>query len=221
MSRIGFFLGLVLLVGCNKSVAKSDGAPAPAPSASPAAMAQASPSESAVGVLPTLDVVRGVSIYALPSPFVDQDGASSKIDAFRGQITLVAMFFASCPQACPRLINNTKAIEAALTPKEREGLRVLLITIDPENDTPDVLRGVVKRFGLDAGRWKLLTGKDDDIRDAAAVLGVKYREMDGTLNHSSVITLLDREGRIDARYDGIADTRAAASARIRELLAKR
>lgn len=221
MSRIGLFLGLLLLLGCNKSAAKSDGAPARSASALPAETAQPPPSDSTVGVLPTLDVVRGVSIYALPSPFIDQEGAPAKIDAFRGQITMVAMFFASCPQACPRLINNTKNIEAALSAKEREGLRVLLITIDPENDTPEALRGVVKRFGLDASRWKLLTGKDDDIRDAAAVLGVKYREMDGTLNHSSVITLLDREGRIDARYDGIADTRAVASARIRELLARR
>lgn len=219
MSRFQLALGLLLLAGCDRSAARED---ASARASSAPLVATASPplAQSSAGVLPTLDVVRGVSIYALPAPFVDQDGAPARVDAFRGHVTMVAMFFASCPQACPRLINNAKNIEAALSPKDREALRVLLVTINPENDTPEELRRVVNRFGLDSKRWKLLTGKDDDIRDAAAVLGVKYREMDGTLNHSSVITLLDREGRIEARYDGIADTRLVASARIRELLAK-
>lgn len=183
---------------------------------------QVAPSAPEVpGVLPTEEIVRGVSIYELGAKFVDQSGSPSRIDAFRGHPTIVAMFFSSCPLACPRLIANVKALEASLPPAERADLRVLLITIDPENDTPEVLRGVVTRRELDASRWKLLTGKDDDIREAAAVLGVKYRESDGTINHSSVLTLVDREGRVEGRYDGLADARPSAGKRIHELVAQK
>lgn len=173
------------------------------------------------GVLAAGDVVPGVSIYELPAGFIDQDGAPGKLDAYRGHPTLVAMFYASCPLACPRLIANVKNLEASLSAVERADLRVLLVTIDPENDTPEALRGVIARHKLDAARWKLFTGKEDDIRDAAAVLGIKYRESDGTINHSSVITLVDREGRIQGRYDGLGDARPAAGPKLRELLAKK
>lgn len=200
---------LTLLLGCNK--ARPDG--------STTTDAAATPTLASVpGVLPPSDVVPGVSIYGLAAPFVDQNGAPAKVDAFRGHVTMIAMFYASCPLACPRLIANVKAIEGSLSPSERGDVRVMLVTIDPENDDPPALRAVVVRHALDGARWKLLTGKDDDIRDVAAVLGIKYRDADGSINHSSVITLLDREGHIDARYDGLADSRVPASRRVHELL---
>lgn len=173
------------------------------------------------GVLPAGDVVRGASIYELPASFVDQDGTPAKLDVYRGHPTLVAMFYASCPLACPRLIANVKNLEASLSPADRANLRVVLVTIDPENDTPEALRGVVKRHQLDTARWKLFTGKEDDVRDCAAVLGIKYRESDGTINHSSVITLVDDAGRIEGRYDGLTDARPTAGPKIHELLTKK
>lgn len=221
MMRLALALALAL-VGCDKRTShgtESTANVAPSASMGAASGAPASSPERAANahVLAAVDVVRGVSIYDLRSPYVDQSGQPTHIDRHRGHPTLIAMFYGSCPSACPKLIGNLKKIEGALSPSARDGLRVLLVTIDPENDTPEALRGVVSRYALDTARWSLLTGKDDDIRDAAAVLGIQYRQADGSINHSSVITLLDREGRVDARYDGLTDAHEDAAKRISAL----
>lgn len=223
--RIGEAL---VLLGVALSACKSPKPePANADATSPSAVSVVGPSSAGgsaaeiPGVLPASDVVRGVSIFGLTTKFTNQHGKPMALDEARGHVTIIAMFYASCPLACPRLIANVKAAEDALSPEQRRDLRVVLVTIDPENDTPAALAGVVDRYKLDGARWSLLTGKDDDIRDVAAVLGIKYREDDGSINHSSVITLLDREGKIDARFDGLTDTRLPQAQRIRELQAIR
>ncbi|MFO0675303.1 MAG: SCO family protein [Polyangiaceae bacterium] len=187
----------------------------------PAARDALAPVVTTDGVLPTTDVVRGISLYALEAKLEDQTGRSIRFELFRGQPTIVAMFYASCPQACPRLISNIKAIEAALDPAARAKLRVLLISIDPETDDPATLRRVVDRHGLDTARWRLARTDAETMREIAAVLGVKYRRDDGTLNHSSVITVLDQAGAIDSRFDGMSGAALAASDRIRELSRQR
>jgi protein SCO1/2 len=115
------------------------------------------------------------------------------------------------------LISNIKRIEAALDPAVRSELRVVLVSFDPKHDTPEALRGVIERHGVDASRWMLMTGKDDEIRDVAAVLGIKYRQADGSFNHSSVITLLDRDGVIKLRVDGMGESSATMVNRVAEV----
>lgn len=212
-----WLVAALAVAGCKKPADRS--AVTTTASSAPAAVVPAPSGSAALGVLPAGEVVHGASIYELRSPFVDQSDKPAHLDVHRGHPTLIAMFYATCPYACPRLIANVKKIEAALPAAERADLRVLLITIDPENDRPEALRGVIARFGLDANRWTLFTGKEDDVRDAAAVLGIQYREADGTINHSSVITLLDREGHIDTRYDGLTDAHVDAAKRITEVAA--
>jgi protein SCO1/2 len=163
------------------------------------------------------DVVSGASIYALDAVLTNHKGEKTKIDAFRGKPVLISMFYSSCPSACPLLISNVKRIEAALDPAVRSELRVVLVSFDPKHDTPEALRGVIERHHVDPTRWMLMTGKDDEIRDVAAVLGIKYRQADGSFNHSSVITLLDREGVIKLRADGMGETATSMVARIAEV----
>lgn len=208
---------VALVSGCGKSKAgrvearELDGSAAPVGSTAVATHA----------VLGTGDTVQGASLYALDVTLTDQSNAPAKLDVFRGKPVLISMFYSSCPSACPLLISNVKRIEAALDPASRSELRVLLVSFDPEHDKPEALQAVVARHGVDAERWKLTTGTEDQIREVAAVLGIKYRQADGTFNHSSVITLLDRDGKIDLRVDGIGDGVAPMAKRIGEVVAKR
>ncbi|MGZ3421968.1 MAG: SCO family protein [Polyangiales bacterium] len=195
------------LVGCHGNAA----APKPDPAVA------ATITEPAHGVLPANDVVLGRSIYALENALVDQDGHTAKLDRFRGHPVIISMFYTSCPHACPTLISNVKAIEAKLDEKTRADVRVLLVSFDPEHDKPEALRVVVARQHRDAARWNLTVASDEDAREIAAVLGIKYRSDDGSFRHSSVITVLDREGRIALRSDGLGDDQAAAVAKLQSL----
>ena len=181
--------------------------PVPAPVRVPVAAPVTAPAPAPAerhATLPMVDVVKDAPIYDLPAALVDHHGKSVDLAVWKGQPTLIAMFYASCPQACPLLIGNIQYVESLLTPAERAELRVLLVSFEPEADTPEVLRGVLTRHGLDGQRWRLTRADEPVIRDVAAVLGIAYRPIDGgDFNHASAIALLDRTGHIVARQDGI------------------
>jgi protein SCO1/2 len=151
-------------------------------------------------------IARSSSLYALHPKLVDQGGHAISLDLFRGHPVLVTMFYGSCRFACPMLISEVRRIEASLPPAARADLRVLLVSFDPERDTPAALRAIADRMALDTSRWRIATAPDDDVRVLAAALGIQYRRLDnGEFMHSSVITALGRDGTPAAREDGIGE----------------
>src|SRR5690606_7946264 len=117
-----------------------------------------------------------------------------------GHVTLVSMFYASCPHVCPMLIATIRTLETQLSPEERAALRVALFSVDPARDTPESLRALAQRQRVDTARWTLARTSPDSTRALAAVLGIRYKALpDGSFNHTSVIVLLDAEGRELAR----------------------
>ena len=147
---------------------------------------------------------RGDSVYALSASLVDQRGRAVGLDLFRGHPVLISMFYASCPDACPLLIADLQRMERELPPRIKADLRIVLVSLDPERDTPDALQALARARRVDESRWRLLRAPEDTVRDIAALLGVKYRRLpDGSFNHSSVITLLDPDGAIVVRDDAM------------------
>lgn len=183
----------------------ADTAVAAAPSAAPApsAAADAAP-------LP------GDSVYHLDVPLVDQDSASLAFADGRGQPHLVSMFYTSCKFVCPLIIDTVLKTERDLPEAQRARLGVLLVSLDPERDTPDALGRVAAKRSLDTPRWRLARTDKAHVRRLAAVLGIQYKQLeDGEFSHASVLVLLDAQGRIVARSDrlGEADPEFVAAAR--------
>lgn len=137
------------------------------------------------------------SLYQLEMKLTDQAAQAQGFDLYEGQATLVTLFYGSCPMACPLLIDTVRAIENALTPHERSRLRVLMVSVDPERDTPQALAVLAQQRRIDLKRWTLARADADDVRMLAAALNVQYRRLpNGEYNHTSVITLLDKDGRL-------------------------
>jgi protein SCO1/2 len=142
----------------------------------------------------------GDSIYQLEAGLTTQDGKSVNLDRYRGQPTMVSMFYATCPHVCPTLIHSIQRLENQLEPEQRKRLRVLLISVDPERDTPAALTELAKRHRADLSRWTFAQPREEAVRQIAAVLGIQYRKLpDGEFNHSTIITLLDPQGRAIAK----------------------
>ncbi len=159
---------------------------------------------------------RSDSVYELSASLVDQDGTTVGLDLFRGHPVLISMFYTTCRDACPLLIAGLQRLERELSPPTRADLRVVLVSLDPERDTPEALRALARAHGLDASRWRLLRASDDTVREVAAVLGIRYRRLpDGGFNHSSVITLLDPSGVSLARVEGLGQPLDALRERLR------
>jgi len=139
------------------------------------------------------------SIYQLEAALTNQDGHSHGLDVYRGHPVLITMFYASCPAACPLIIDTLRATEKALTPAQRADLRVLMISIDPERDSVAALRALADQRRIDTSRWSLVRADSAEVRTIAALLNVQYRQLpNGEFNHSSVITLLSPQGEIEA-----------------------
>jgi protein SCO1/2 len=164
----------------------------------------------------------GDSVYQLSAPMVDQRGRTFDWRARRGRPQVVAMFYTSCPYICPLIVDSGKAVESALTPAERARIDLLLVSIDPAHDTPAALAEVARKRKLDPARWTLASPRADDLRRIAGLLGVRYRALaDGNFNHTSVLVLLDAEGRVVARTEKIgASADPEFLAATRKLLAR-
>ncbi|HEV2286547.1 MAG TPA: SCO family protein [Steroidobacteraceae bacterium] len=161
----------------------------------------------------------GESIYQLEAQLTTQHGLHAGLDLERGHPTLIAMFYGSCPAACPMLIDAMQAYEGDLDPANRARLRVLLVSFDAARDTPAQLERLARLHRADPARWTFASAGERDTRRIAALLGVSYRKLpDGDYEHSLLITLLDGEGRILAsttRLVGDADFAAKLSAATR------
>jgi protein SCO1/2 len=137
--------------------------------------------------------------------------------ALKGGPVVLSMFYATCRHTCPMLVVDIKRIEAALAPKERAALKVVLVSLDPERDSGETLRQAVERYQLDPARWLLVRSSPEDVRTLAAVLGIKYKGMpNGEIAHSTVIAVLDPEGRVAHRLVGLMQPIDAVAASIRK-----
>ncbi|GAA5070145.1 SCO family protein [Lysobacter panacisoli] len=163
----------------------------------------------------------GDSVYNLPASMTDQSGRVLAWQDLRGKPVVVSMFYTNCHLMCPLIIASGKALQKQLPQDQQSALDFAVVSIDPARDTPAALAEVSQQHRLDNARWHLLRPEARDVRTLASALGVRYRaQPDGSFNHTSVLILLDRDGRIVARseVDGLQPDPAFVST-VREHLA--
>ncbi len=179
---------------------------APAPAPAPVASAP-------VPALP------GDSVYQLPATLTDQAGRTFRLDARRGQPMLVSMFYTSCQVVCPMLIDALGDTQRQLTEGERDRLGVLVVSFDPARDSVAVLKHTADQRGLDPAHWSLARADATTTRKLAAVLGIQYRALaDGDFNHTTILLLLDSQGRIVARTSRLGNADPAFVKRVRAVM---
>jgi protein SCO1 len=157
--------------------------------------APASASDAPVQALP------GDSVYHLDARATDAEGNPLRWSDLRGRPQLVSMFYANCHLMCPLIIENAKGVQKQLAEPGRGHLGVAMVTLDPERDTAAALAEVARNHRVPAG-WRFLRPAPGDVPALANVLDVRYRfREDGSINHTSVLVLLDAQGRIVARSE--------------------
>lgn len=160
------------------------------------------------------------SVYQLDAPLVDQQDRATTLGAQRGRPLLVTMFYSSCQHACPMIIETAKAVQAKLVASQREPIDVLMISLDPKRDTPQKLRDLARQRKIDLQHWTLAQPRPEDVRAIAALLDIRYRALaGGEFNHSSVLILLDADGRIKARTEQLTSVEPAFFGALQSALA--
>ncbi|MCW5909133.1 MAG: SCO family protein [Chitinophagales bacterium] len=151
------------------------------------------------------DVLPENSIYNLTSEWKTQEGETVQLKNFGGKINVAAMIFTACRSACPRITADLQRIDAGLKNKHKSDVRFLLISMDPERDTPEKLKKFALDHKLDLSRWTLLTGNADDVMEIANVLDVRFKaSKENGIDHSNIIHVIDPSGVIVHQQVGLA-----------------
>ena len=154
--------------------------------------------------------IRGKEAYreigeTLPSfTLLDQEGRAVSASRFRGKRVVLNFIFTRCPIAtmCPAATLRMSQLQKAAREAGAVDFELVSVSLDPEYDTPGVLRDYAEARGLDTSNWSFLTGPDAAVRHLLAQLGV-IREFEGaTIKHTLATVLIDEQGRIIYRADG-------------------
>src|SRR5438067_2357435 len=159
------------------------------------------------------------SVYQLGSTWTNDRGEPLQLVTLAGSAEVVAMVYTRCTSLCPTLVHDLKSMDRSIHGRSRSRTRYVLVTMDPEHDTPAALAEYRRHMGLEDDRWVLLRGSDADTRELAAVLGFAYGRGDGrNYSHSSLVTVLDRGGRIVHQQTNVGTDPQRAVAAIQSIV---
>lgn len=153
--------------------------------------------------MPTDVAASGGSVYQLPGEWRNQHDALLPLSSLAGRPQVVAFVYTHCTFACPRIVARMKEVEARAT-AAGANVGLVLVSIDPERDTPERLANYAEGTRLDPERWTLLNGSDEQILELSVLLGIQYRATgDGDFAHTNALILLDEHGTPTFRLDGL------------------
>ncbi|PKV75443.1 SCO family protein [Pontibacter ramchanderi] len=200
MKRFTLYLFTLIALGltaCQQEVAHEDDSCCAKP------VAEGLPDGTGTLAIPAA-ALTDMSLYNLDSDWQNQRGEELKLQNFQGKVQLVAMVYTHCSYACPRIVADLKRIEMGLEQYKQEDIGIVLVTMDPARDTPARLLQFAESNNLNPKRWTLLTSEQDNIRELAALLNMKYKmELDGEISHSNIISVLNENGEIIHQAEGL------------------
>tara|TARA_S200000501_G_C20782172_1_gene725552 strand:- start:90 stop:785 length:696 start_codon:yes stop_codon:yes gene_type:complete len=135
--------------------------------------------------------------------FLNQDSLFISNEDFKEKVYVAEFFFTSCPSICPIMNKNMKLIE------ERYGSRtdfgIASFTIDPDHDTPSVLKKYAEAYNVFSQNWHFLTGNKEKLYDLANkgfnIFASVNPRVEGGFEHQGYFALIDKKGYIRSRTD--------------------
>lgn len=134
---------------------------------------------------------------------------------------LLTFLFTQCPypDKCPTIASKLKSTNEVL---EKAGLlnkvQVLSVTLDPDRDTPHMLKAYAQGYDKKRVNWDFLTGKPEAIEAVTGPLGVVYYDQNGTIQHNLKTVVIDSRGKLVRIFSGTEWTTEEAARSLRESL---
>ncbi len=139
--------------------------------------------------------------------FTNQEGKLISNKDFNDKVYVVEFFFTTCPTICPVMNQNMLKIQKKYYGNPHFG--IVSVSINPEKDTPEVLKEYAKTKGATMKSWHFLTGKEEAIykfsNEGFKLYAGKNKEVSGGFEHSGLFALVDKEGYIRSRVVKMGD----------------
>jgi protein SCO1/2 len=145
--------------------------------------------------------------FTVPSfSFTDLNGRTVTDRTVEGKVIIADFFFTRCTSICPRMTAQMQQLQFKLNKDAFADVVFLSHTVDPENDTPEVLRAYARKWEADTTRWLFLTGHAPDIYRQGNTGYLLSANADSTAAedfvHSPHFVLVDKQRHIRGMYDG-------------------
>ena len=141
-----------------------------------------------------------------PAPkfeLLNQDNLKISDETYKGKVYVLEFFFSTCPSICPKMNQSMLEIEKTFFGNPNFG--IVSITIDPEHDTPAVLKEHREFLGVKSSNWNFLTGDKTYIFDLSNkgfnLYAGQNNKAQGGFEHSGLFALIDKNGNIRCRKD--------------------
>ena len=141
-----------------------------------------------------------------PAPkfeLLNQDNKKITNETYKGKVYVLEFFFTTCPSICPKM--NVSMLEIENNFFGNPNFGIVSITIDPSNDTPEVLKAHAKLLGVKSSNWNFLTGDKAYIFNLANqgfnLYAGENSKVNGGFEHSGLFALIDKNGNIRCRKD--------------------
>jgi protein SCO1 len=133
-----------------------------------------------------------------------QEGGRLTLKDLRGQVVAVTFIYAGCADTCPLLTAKLASLAGRLGTDFGSRVRFVAISVDPERDTPEVLKHYAHRHAAEGRGWAFLTGGPAEIRDVARKYGIYVKKTErGDVDHTFLTSLIDRDGILRVQYLGV------------------
>jgi protein SCO1/2 len=142
-----------------------------------------------------------------PAPeftLTNQDGKRLALKELRGKVLAITFIFASCVDTCPLLTAKLAGIQKRLGSDFGSKVHFVSITVDPERDTPEVLKRYAEAYKANLSGWAFMTGSQAEIREVAKRYGIYYKKTPrGDVDHTFLSSLVDQKGTLRVQYMGV------------------
>jgi len=133
-----------------------------------------------------------------------QDGKRLALKDLRGKVLAITFIFASCADTCPLLTAKMAGIQNRLGSEFGTKVFFVSITVDPERDTPEVLKRYSEAYKANLSGWAFMTGSQAEIREVAKRYGIYYKKTPrGDVDHTFLTSLVDQKGILRVQYMGV------------------
>lgn len=133
--------------------------------------------------------------------FTNQHGEKITNKVYEGKVYVIEFFFTTCPTICPRMNRNLIQIQNEF--KDFDDFGVASFTINPEHDTPEVLKAYAEKYGVTNPNWHLMTGDKEAIyklsNEGFYIYAAENESVEGGFEHSGNFALIDKNGFIRSR----------------------
>jgi protein SCO1 len=144
------------------------------------------------------------SIFNLTSSWTTEEGTAIQLKALKGKTLVMVMIYTTCQSACPRLVADMRSIESKIPKNISNKISYVMISIDPETDTPKRLKEFAVENYMDGEQWTFLQGTNSSVREFANVLAVKYKQISPLdFSHSNIISVFDSKGELVHQQEGL------------------